>query len=226
MLHHNQTIPALVLSRHLALSLGWDWSGAAGHLTGLNSTSCQDPVAVLATLVDTTRPGEGGVLSSRQAAATLSAGLSSERFSADLPACLPNVWLQRLTLHAGRRSGAAAMTRCRPPGARCWIGFLRARLSTRAPGTCTATCNWQQAAACWAQQWRCGAVANGIGPPRERWLHAWPLNLPHPLCPSVPQLQWVFPVNVFRLLQQSPPPASDSSLLVYGPCFVAAGFAW
>lgn len=68
LLRRNQTIPALVLSRHLALMLGWDWSGAAGHLTVLYSNRCWDQIAFMATLLDTSHPafGEAGCVPAKR----------------------------------------------------------------------------------------------------------------------------------------------------------------
>lgn len=61
MLRHNQTIPALVLSQHLELLLGWDWTGAGGHLAGQYESNCQDEVALMATLLDDIDPAEGEI---------------------------------------------------------------------------------------------------------------------------------------------------------------------
>lgn len=67
--YHNQTVPALALSQHMALVLGWDWSGgAATHLTAVGGgfAPCWDEVALLATMLDPAAPNPGGPIASEQ----------------------------------------------------------------------------------------------------------------------------------------------------------------
>lgn len=125
MLRRNHTIPALVLSHHLALALGWDWTGEASHLAGLDADPpCWDQAATLATLLDDLVPanGEAGACSQWRAGllglARAWSGCSSQawRRRAPPPPCRA---LQNPRLHGWSRSGVRERRCCRQRGIAC-----------------------------------------------------------------------------------------------------------